>query len=327
MFKRICFSVFVALLVSVLFSSFGEAAHLNVITDSPSWYYGQRGAGVLEEELIDGVRSESFRETRFGHLTLHGSGSYYIQSGDGENEIMGNWTDTSVGHSLSIAYGDYGNNKNHVDIRQTASASGSVWAGPYSTMTHVLIADDGFGTWGAYADSTVVQAMQIEADNGESVGNPVTVTVSSRYWWYADLSSIDPIPMGWIQGIISGPAGTSGFTVFRKDSNGNILETYAHDPVTLYENASSPRVGIPLWDLTIDATVGDIIEVDSAIFSKIYLDGEREDGSEFDWQGYASLELHTGVDVASSPVPIPAAIWLLGSGLLGLVAIRRSDKA
>jgi len=33
------------------------------------------------------------------------------------------------------------------------------------------------------------------------------------------------------------------------------------------------------------------------------------------------------VSVAVNPVPIPAAIWLLGSGLLGLVAIRRSDKA
>lgn len=30
-----------------------------------------------------------------------------------------------------------------------------------------------------------------------------------------------------------------------------------------------------------------------------------------------------GLDVGTNPVPVPGAVWLLGSGLLGLVAIRR----
>ena len=44
--------------------------------------------------------------------------------------------------------------------------------------------------------------------------------------------------------------------------------------------------------------------------------------------GY-DFRLSEGVAVlnAASPVPVPAAVWLLGSGLLGLIGIRRNTKA
>jgi hypothetical protein len=34
----------------------------------------------------------------------------------------------------------------------------------------------------------------------------------------------------------------------------------------------------------------------------------------------------SGLDVGASPVPVPAAAWLLGSGLVGLIGIRRKRK-
>jgi hypothetical protein len=43
------------------------------------------------------------------------------------------------------------------------------------------------------------------------------------------------------------------------------------------------------------------------------------EGSDFDTGGYA----HYYDDLKLNPVPIPAAIWLLGSGLLGMIGIRR----
>ncbi len=322
MFRRMCFLVFVALLVPMFLSSFGEAAHFNVITDSPSWYYGQRGAGVLVE-VSEGSWHEPFEETRFGDLTLYGPDPYDpypIQWGDGRDEIESNWTYTSVSHGLSIAYGDYGNNKSQVDIWQTSSAYSYVDAGDMSPVTHVQITDDWFGVHGAYADATVVQAMQIEADEGESVGNPVRVTVSTTCWWEPSIWG-DPAGPNWIEGIVSGSGGTGGFTVYRKDSNGEILETYSYGDTFL--DFYQYLYGDQLRQFTIDAAIGDLIEVDSGILSRIYLDAYNEDGSGIDWEGSAWLELYTTVDVASSPVPIPAAVWLLGSGLLGLGAMRR----
>lgn len=46
----------------------------------------------------------------------------------------------------------------------------------------------------------------------------------------------------------------------------------------------------------------------------------------FNWTGSLGGHLDTGIDnisVSSAPVPIPAAAWLLGSGLLGLIGARR----
>jgi hypothetical protein len=40
---------------------------------------------------------------------------------------------------------------------------------------------------------------------------------------------------------------------------------------------------------------------------------------------FSSLELGSG-DVINTPVPIPGALWLLGSGIIGLIGVRRKVK-
>ncbi len=53
--------------------------------------------------------------------------------------------------------------------------------------------------------------------------------------------------------------------------------------------------------------------------------------SDYDWIQYVKVtgtggEVDAFADVAPAAVPVPAAAWLLGSGLLGLVGIRRNKK-
>ena len=46
-------------------------------------------------------------------------------------------------------------------------------------------------------------------------------------------------------------------------------------------------------------------------------------GANFDVDGNATLGLDLRLELAPSVVPVPAAAWLFGSGLLGLVAVAR----
>ena len=48
-----------------------------------------------------------------------------------------------------------------------------------------------------------------------------------------------------------------------------------------------------------------------------------------DWGGLGSISNTTKVvlDVNTNPVPVPAAAWLLGSGLLGLIGVAQRKAA
>jgi hypothetical protein len=55
----------------------------------------------------------------------------------------------------------------------------------------------------------------------------------------------------------------------------------------------------------------------------VYKDNNFLFGAKMDWNGSG---MSWSQPTSAPPVPIPAAAWLLGSGLLGLVAIRRKFK-
>ncbi|MFN2309207.1 MAG: VPLPA-CTERM sorting domain-containing protein, partial [Gammaproteobacteria bacterium] len=61
--------------------------------------------------------------------------------------------------------------------------------------------------------------------------------------------------------------------------------------------------------------------------SSLDLDGDGFPGAPLEGNGYQALSANFIVDPAPSLVPVPAAVWLLGSGLLGLVGVARRRRA
>lgn len=78
---------------------------------------------------------------------------------------------------------------------------------------------------------------------------------------------------------------------------------------------SADDVTVSLWT---DGPVSDVISVDN----RHYYNSAELDRPDYAFE-YRDFETNTD---NLAPVPIPGAVWLLGSGLLGLIGIRRRTK-
>jgi hypothetical protein len=74
---------------------------------------------------------------------------------------------------------------------------------------------------------------------------------------------------------------------------------------------------LPSYEVELDFTGG---------FSDVYM--YEYDAMNNAWD-YGTIRLYADgsavLNPTSNPVPVPAAVWLLGSGLLGLIGIRRRN--
>jgi hypothetical protein len=77
-----------------------------------------------------------------------------------------------------------------------------------------------------------------------------------------------------------------------------------------------------IFDFTFDVTGGSLADIFGSHGGAIALSGQSGFGSE-GWEVNFSGEF---VKVDNFPVPIPAAAWLLGSGLVGLAVLKRNRK-
>ena len=271
-----------------------------------SWYYGQRGAGISTTFDDQGV--ERYEEdSDFGTIPVQYDQNGSIASGDDSSELsLLNGGNLTVSHGLDVVLSD---SKRFCSIDQFTELYG-YYGGMDGNRQEFHISDNNFGNNPAYADSTVKQALKIVAEEGEAVGDLVQVTVRSQYFWSYDNESFKAS----INGLISGPF-PHDFVIMK---NNDILY---EDKKEL--NEFSDSWGWFVSTYVFQAAIGDTIEVDSAIFSKIFLEDYERGGS---WEGDASLNLITEIELESAPVPIPSAAFLLGPGLVAIFIKKRRKE-
>jgi hypothetical protein len=114
--------------------------------------------------------------------------------------------------------------------------------------------------------------------------------------------------------VISGTAGTAVYVTYQ-----NTIDFVLHvqgGTMTLSSSALSSPLS---WNYGTIKTLNNV---------NAYAWAEFADGAYLGYSNYAPTGGTTGFNVSAAPavVPIPAAFWLLGSGLLGLIGIRRKLK-
>lgn len=151
-----------------------------------------------------------------------------------------------------------------------------------------------------------------DISNGNSAPtNPVTGSIS------------------WQAASVNGPV--QSFTSINLNLDGH---AYSIGEIGYYSFPSNPYAS---WDL-IGGTLNDVGSIGSQT-DDFYIRWDRDQLTGFDFAytssqrsgGWSSAVYNTpnftSFSIAASPVPLPAAAWLLGSGLLGLIGAARKHKA
>ena len=159
-----------------------------------------------------------------------------------------------------------------------------------------------------------------------TVGN-VSVTLSIDHTWVGDLIITLEAPDGTNQQLICRPGSLNCGADFGNSNNLSALAgtyTFADSGATVLNDATVLN-GYLLGGVYMASTVNDVPVSLATAFGGVDSSGQWllniQDAEGFDEGVLGSWTL----DI--TPVPVPAAVWLFGSGLLGLVGIARRKKA
>ena len=169
-------------------------------------------------------------------------------------------------------------------------------------------------------------ATAINVTDSVTVGN-VSVTLTINHTWVGDLIISLEAPTGEIDHLICRPGSANcGDGLGNPDDLNALLGTYTFaDGGATVLNDATVFSGVLLGGVYMASTVDDVPVSLATAFGGV------------DSIGVWTLHIEDAIGVDSgvlgswsldiTPVPVPAAVWLFGSGLIGLVGIARRKKA
>ena len=173
----------------------------------------------------------------------------------------------------------------------------------FSTETTGYIAASASAQTITYLSPGTGSAFSIDPSIGENVGDPLQISFD----FLLDIET-----------------GFGGYAQFKGDDGDHAFIYLNGTPIWTYALVDLDAVHSFSDDLSfaIDAFIGDTITVDMLVVAGIDFVAETPDKS----ANFAGSNATLTMTTVNNPVPIPGAIWLFGSGFLGLVGIRRKMK-
>ncbi|UCB53799.1 MAG: VPLPA-CTERM sorting domain-containing protein [Thiotrichales bacterium] len=227
-------------------------------------------------------------------------------------EVSNSGTDTIQGRVREYSAWSYGSSLNR---RAAFDLSSSVTEpGDFPILSAPVI-----------ADNRVIDTLNIGAGGEFADGDPIQILLQVQF-------DAAVQQQGRASGIMQGD--------FQLRANeGPVGNSLLVDYTTGALNPPQAFTYSNLWEFLIDATVGSVVTYDSLMQTDI-------NGTAFDpgvtgtnlmsfdatiafshAPGYEDLVLTTDSGAPVSPIPVPAAVWLFGSGLIGLIGIARRSKS
>jgi len=246
------------------------------------------------------------------------SGALVYNVGGSESDDPG--ADTSWDHEEvnSSQYASYDDGNYQVE----ASGNGFGSAETYDNQLSIRVegsvdgmSNDGNGHMESYGGASMVQPgetagifFEITPGVGENIGDPVRIDFS----WMRDLGTSEGT---W--GHLSGGWGGDTIAITLNDypsSDPLANVVWSHDRVDRFGGDGF----LDGEDGFFMAAIGDVIGIHMDAGVNLEWDGEG-------YELWASASQDLTME-ANPAVPVPGAFWLLGSGLFGLVAVRRRQK-
>ena len=174
---------------------------------------------------------------------------------------------------------------------------------------------DGDGVFTVYESI----AMSTGTDGGLLIGQAQLASIPATST--LDGTEIAPFDSPWLfLGNYGAHQSTSPVTIFSDDGNGNVQLDFSGWGVTwngipnidLGGSVDFSDTGLAVVTCTLDCSDGDIFTLDYTAHVPL-----------LDPSGFAGVYWGMHLEGVVSAVPVPAAVWLFGSGLLGLIGFAR----